>query len=46
MRKDENLDKVFRIIQQNNLNNLRNFVLKEDPSSENALTPDHEVRHL
>lgn len=42
--KDGNLEKLFRTIKENELNESKDFVIKDDPESEFDLTPDHEVK--
>ena len=38
------MSKLFRLIKDNNLNNTKEFVVKEDIESEYELSPDHEVK--
>lgn len=42
--KDGNLAKLFRLIKENDLNNSKEFVVKDDIESEFDLSPDHEVK--
>jgi hypothetical protein len=38
------LEKLFKIVAENDFNNSKEFVIKDDPESEFDLTPDHEVK--